>query len=315
MTMKKRFLSLILAAGMAAAALPIGALAEVEEEGNYQLTISLPSTQTEELGALPAGDADAEKNSIYDSSLPFQMTSEGDGVFHLYKNPEAEGLDPATQKWLEERSILSYKQVWSEYWDKVTSAYYEKAKEIELEVIGTNDPYDISEEAAREINFRTSLEWEKLNTRPRSASGEDGPALTRESLLYLCLVGIMEGGDGSFQLERPVTQGEFVKMTVTALGRDPEETAEGAFWAEGYVKKAVSDGWLTGAPEEFDYNKTVSWQEAEAMLARALGRESVSDLELSRDADVDFADQPLFRDQAAVIFCNFLAALADAENP
>lgn len=321
MTMKKRFLSLLLAAGVVAAALPLGAFAEVDEEGIYQLTVDLPSTQTEELGTLPAGAPDGEKKSTHDPSAPYGLTSEGNGVFHFYKNVEGEGMDPATKRWLdgtwpyEDPDTVTFEQILEEAKTerrKRAEAYWEKAREIEIAVIGSEDLSDVTIEQAVEIQNRVLVELGPLQS--WRASGEEGPALSQEMLLHLCVVGIMEGGDGSFQLDRPVTQGEFVKMTVAALGQDPEETAEGTFWAEGYVKKALSDGWLTVTAEEFDYNKTVSWQEAEAMLARAMGRESVSDLDLSQGAAVDFAEEPLFRNQTAVIFCNFLEALADAEN-
>ncbi len=104
-------------------------------------------------------------------------------------------------------------------------------------------------------------------------------------------------------------------MTAAALGTPPEETPAGSLWAEGYVKTAISNGWLAGAIEGFDYGGTVSYQEARDILARALGAEALSDLKLSQGARVEVASQPLSRKQAAVIFSNLLSFLTGSENP
>ncbi len=295
MTMKKRFLSLVLAAGVAAAALPIGALAA--EEPN-EIEIELPPVQFEELSRLPGSLVETEDETAApsaesvpdrqgtDQSAPAQETSP-DGRLKI--RVKSMGV---------EEQILLYQNAVTFDRKKMQEAAWVNQLFLEAIQNGKENPYLLDPTVP---NSESSED--------RRAPGENGPALTQETLFYFYLVGIMEGGDGSFQLDRPITQGEFVKMTAMALGQYPENLERGASWAVPFVKKAISIGWVTDKLEEFDYDKTVSWQEAQAMLARVLRREDVTGLDLARGADVEFADQPLFRNQAAVIICNLVVLL------
>ena len=120
---------------------------------------------------------------------------------------------------------------------------------------------------------------------------------------------IMNGSDdGNLMLGKEVTKAEFVKMIVTALGKKTlKPSSQSAHWAEGYVRKGIADGWITENLADFDYNKQVTYAEAETMLAKVLGYGDDTDsIDFSNGTAYQHDSEIITRYQAAVMLHNAL---------
>lgn len=93
--------------------------------------------------------------------------------------------------------------------------------------------------------------------------------------------GIISGyNDGTFRPNAPITRGEFTKLLITALGKDPGSASEG-HWANNYFTMAIDKGYLK--ENEFDdLNKKITRGEIATMISRALDKhpENVEELKL-----------------------------------
>lgn len=101
-----------------------------------------------------------------------------------------------------------------------------------------------------------------------------------EAVEILMGLGVVNGyPDGTFKPENIVTRAEMAKMIVVALGLQDYATGtskfadmSGATWAQGYVNYANGLGIIKGYPDgTFKPSQTVSYDEASAMIVRALG--------------------------------------------
>lgn len=102
----------------------------------------------------------------------------------------------------------------------------------------------------------------------------------QEAVEVLMGLGVVNGyEDGSFKPENIVTRAEMAKLIVVALGLEDYATGTskfpdmaGATWAQGYVNYAAGLGIIKGYPDgTFKPSATVSYDEATAMIVRALG--------------------------------------------
>lgn len=101
-----------------------------------------------------------------------------------------------------------------------------------------------------------------------------------EAVEVLMGLGIVNGyPDGTFKPDNIVTRAEMAKLIVVALGLDEYATGtskfpdmSGATWAQGFVNYASGLGIVKGYPDgTFRPSATVSYDEATAMIVRALG--------------------------------------------
>jgi len=101
-----------------------------------------------------------------------------------------------------------------------------------------------------------------------------------EAVNVLMGLGVVDGyEDGSFKPDQAVTRAEMAKLIVVALGLEDYAIGTSSFtdmagygWAQGYVAYAASLGVVKGYPDgTFKPGQTVSYDEAAAMIVRALG--------------------------------------------
>jgi hypothetical protein len=101
-----------------------------------------------------------------------------------------------------------------------------------------------------------------------------------EAVQVLMGLGVVNGyADGSFKPAGIVTRAEMAKLIVVALGLEDYAVGTskfpdmaGATWAQGYVNYAAGLGVIKGYPDgTFKPSATVSYDEAAAMIVRALG--------------------------------------------
>ena len=107
------------------------------------------------------------------------------------------------------------------------------------------------------------------------------PDTTAKEVTVLSGLGVINGyPDGTFKPANIVTRAEMAKMIIVALGLEdfavattsPYSDMWQASWAQGFVSYATSLGIITGYPDgTFKPNQTVSYNEASAMIVRALG--------------------------------------------
>lgn len=94
-------------------------------------------------------------------------------------------------------------------------------------------------------------------------------------------VGLMVGyGDGTFQPERAVSRAEMATILCKMMGKDRDLKQDDSVfsdvptthWANGYVVKAASLGYLSGYGNgKFGPDDTVTYEQALTMLVNALG--------------------------------------------
>jgi len=101
-----------------------------------------------------------------------------------------------------------------------------------------------------------------------------------KSVQVLSGLGVVTGfPDGTYKPAQAVTRAEMAKLIVTALGLEDYAVGTSAFkdmtgaaWAQGYVNYAATLGIILGYPDgTFKPSQTVSYDEAAAMILRALG--------------------------------------------
>jgi len=105
-------------------------------------------------------------------------------------------------------------------------------------------------------------------------------APSEEAVTVLMGLGVVDGyADGTFKPAGIVTRAEMAKLIVVALGLKDYAVGTskypdmaGATWAQGYVNYATALGVIEGYPDgTFGPSKTVTYDEAAAMIVRALG--------------------------------------------
>jgi trimeric autotransporter adhesin len=101
-----------------------------------------------------------------------------------------------------------------------------------------------------------------------------------EAVTVLSGLGVVAGyPDGTYKPAQAVTRAEMAKLIVVALGLEDYAIGTskfpdmaGATWAQGYVNYATGLGVILGYPDgTFKPSQTVSYDEAVAMIVRALG--------------------------------------------
>lgn len=143
-------------------------------------------------------------------------------------------------------------------------------------------------------------------------SGQDKVSATADAsdststLWEIFALQIMQGNGSGLDLDRKITQAELVKMVVSALGEGPENTDGAGHWAEGYVKRAIADGWLKTSLADFDYNKQVTYIEAENLLTEILGYGDMDAVDLSGGTGYAYGNENITRYQAAIMLHNAL---------
>ena len=144
------------------------------------------------------------------------------------------------------------------------------------------------------------------------------------------VLGILSGDEnGNLNLSAPVTRAEFVKMmTAASTYKDSvgSSTAslftdvKSGYWANGYIKLAVEQGWVTGSVDgSFRPDNTITLEEACTALLRLLGYDSGSlagsfpDAQLSKSKSIGLLDdlnavqgQALTRQDCVTLFYNLL---------
>ena len=144
------------------------------------------------------------------------------------------------------------------------------------------------------------------------------------------VLGILSGDEnGNLNLSSPVTRAEFVKMmTAASTYKDSvgSSTAslftdvKSGYWANGYIKLAVEQGWVTGYVDgSFRPDNTITLEEACTALLRLLGYDSGSlagsfpDAQLSKSKSIGLLDdlnavqgQALTRQDCVTLFYNLL---------
>ena len=146
------------------------------------------------------------------------------------------------------------------------------------------------------------------------------------------VLGILSGDEnGNLNLSASVTRAEFVKMmTAASTYKDSvgSSTAslftdvKSGYWANGYIKLAVEQGWVTGYVDgSFRPDNTITLEEACTALLRLLGYDSGSlagsfpDAQLSKSKSIGLLDdlnavqgQTLTRQDCVTLFYNLLTA-------
>jgi len=144
------------------------------------------------------------------------------------------------------------------------------------------------------------------------------------------VLGILSGDEnGNLNLSASVTRAEFVKMmTAASTYKDSvgSSTAslftdvKSGYWANGYIKLAVEQGWVTGYVDgSFRPDNTITLEEACTALLRLLGYDSGSlagsfpDAQLSKSKSIGLLDdlnavqgQALTRQDCVTLFYNLL---------
>ena len=144
------------------------------------------------------------------------------------------------------------------------------------------------------------------------------------------VLGILSGDEnGNLNLSASVTRAEFVKMmTAASTYKDSvgSSTAslftdvKSGYWANGYIKLAVEQGWVTGYVDgSFRPDNTITLEEACTALLRLLGYDSGSlagsfpDAQLSKAKSIGLLDdlnavqgQALTRQDCVTLFYNLL---------
>ncbi|WP_294515262.1 S-layer homology domain-containing protein [uncultured Intestinimonas sp.] len=144
------------------------------------------------------------------------------------------------------------------------------------------------------------------------------------------VLGILSGDEnGNLNLSAPVTRAEFVKMmTAASTYKDSVGSSTASLftdvksgcWANGYIKLAVEQGWVTGYVDgSFRPDNTITLEEACTALLRLLGYDSGSlagsfpDAQLSKSKSIGLLDdlsavqgQTLTREDCVILFYNLL---------
>lgn len=144
------------------------------------------------------------------------------------------------------------------------------------------------------------------------------------------VLGILSGDEnGNLNLSAPVTRAEFVKMmTAASTYKDSVGSSTASLftdvksghWANGYIKLAVEQGWVTGYVDgSFRPDNTITLEEACTALLRLLGYDSGSlagsfpDAQLSKSKSIGLLDdlsaaqgQTLTRQDCVTLFYNLL---------
>ncbi|MCY9532780.1 MULTISPECIES: S-layer homology domain-containing protein [Paenibacillus] len=97
------------------------------------------------------------------------------------------------------------------------------------------------------------------------------------SIIQAINKGYVEGyPDGNFLPNKNVSRAEFVKMTISALGIEVQES--NGKWYESYVHAAEAAGiYKTGDLEDTNWTQTLTREEMSKMAVRALGIDQVED--------------------------------------
>ena len=124
----------------------------------------------------------------------------------------------------------------------------------------------------------------------------DGVAWAKDSILYLCKRGIVNGkANKIFAPEDAVTREEFVKMIVVGLKLNAGYTTNATFadvkeneWYTSYVKAALNEGIITGESEtEFGIGRYITRQDMAVIAYRAMRKIK----EIPETADNNFSDK------------------------
>ncbi len=162
---------------------------------------------------------------------------------------------------------------------------------------------------------------------PAGAAGAD------TQLETIRVMGILTGdGSGSLNLGSPVTRAEFVKMMAAAspykdsvgsgYGAALFSDVKGSYWASGYIRLAVEQGWVTGYVDgSFRPTRTITLEEGVTALLRLLGYDSASltgsfpEAQLTKGQALGLMDglsvargQTLTRQDCVTLFYNTLTA-------
>ncbi|MFB9326102.1 S-layer homology domain-containing protein [Paenibacillus aurantiacus] len=114
---------------------------------------------------------------------------------------------------------------------------------------------------------------------PVSAAGASSAAASVEqAMAKLAEQGVLKGaGDGKLHAERHLTNAEFIKMAVLALGLNVEAASvlPQAKWYDVYVNAAVTGG-LLAKDAQFQPNKPIAAADIAGIIAKALQRDAKS---------------------------------------
>ncbi|MFC4104086.1 S-layer homology domain-containing protein [Paenibacillus xanthanilyticus] len=109
-----------------------------------------------------------------------------------------------------------------------------------------------------------------------AASASNRAAVSVEqAMAKLAEQGVLQGGgDGKLHAERHLTNAEFIKMAVLALGLNVEAASElpNAKWYDAYASAALAGGLLT-EDAQFQPNKPLAAADIAPMIAKALQRD------------------------------------------
>lgn len=111
-----------------------------------------------------------------------------------------------------------------------------------------------------------------------STNASGASASIEQAMAKLAEQGVLHGaGDGKLHAERQLTNAEFIKMAVLALGLNVEAVSElpQAKWYDAYVNAAVAGG-LLAADAAFQPNKPLAVSDIAPMIAKALQRDAKS---------------------------------------
>ena len=106
-----------------------------------------------------------------------------------------------------------------------------------------------------------------------------------ESIVKMTETGVFQGyPEGTFQPEKEVTYGEFLKMITMAKGRELEIAVAPDHWAKHYYDKGFKENWFTS--EDFTYqmlNDPMKREHMAMVISRVLGK-------IDTSQELDFID-------------------------
>ncbi|MBB3110944.1 hypothetical protein FHS18_003012 [Paenibacillus phyllosphaerae] len=115
-----------------------------------------------------------------------------------------------------------------------------------------------------------------FHTQASAATVNSTSVTIQQAVAQLAEQGILQGsGNGALHAERQLTNAEFIKMAVLALGLTPDMAAAErpqAKWYDAYVSAALTSGWIA-QDAKFVANQPAEGSNLASMIAKALQRD------------------------------------------